>query len=148
MYDHGKSQYERDSTRAQKSSTAESERRGGDRHLITASAEVIELSSGARFTTRTTDLGPGGCFIDTLTPFPVGAQVRVTVYRGNSHFETRGTVVYSQSGLGMGIAFDKLDAAQRTALDTWLEELTNGRHIPESRRPQVQRQRDGLVRRL
>src|ERR1700733_11664883 len=79
MYDHGNKSYHRESAKPSKHSgaaTSESERRGGDRHLVTASAEVIELSSGARFTTRTTDLGPGGCFIDTLTPFPVGAHVR------------------------------------------------------------------------
>jgi PilZ domain len=138
MYDHGNKRYQRDELKPSKTatrSTAEAERRGGDRHLVTASAEVIELSSGARFTTRTTDLGPGGCFVDTLTPFPVGAQVRVTVYRGNSRFETRGTIVYSQPGLGMGVAFEKLDAGQRAALDAWFEQVTAGRHIPESRRP-------------
>src|SRR5579863_9128169 len=105
MYDHGNKNYSRDElkpakTSASKSATSEADRRGNDRHLVTASAEVIELSSGARFSTRTTDMGPGGCFIDTLTPFPVGAKVRVTVYRGASHFETMGTVVYSQQGLG------------------------------------------------
>jgi hypothetical protein len=147
MYDHSSKNYFRDEVKAgkpaastSKSATSDAERRGGDRHLVTASAEVIELSSGARFSTRTTDLGPGGCFIDTLTPFPVGAQVRVTVYRGGSHFETRGTIVYSQQGLGMGVAFEELDPSQRGALDHWLSELTNGRHVvPESRRPNTQR---------
>ena len=134
MYEHGSGKYfePKDSATA----TQDSDRRGGDRHLVIASAEVVELSSGARFATRTTDLGPGGCFVDTLTPFPVGSKVRVTVYKTNSRFETRGVVVYSQAGLGMGVAFDALEPKQRAALDTWLAELTQGKvAIPESKQP-------------
>jgi PilZ domain len=136
MYDHGNKKYDRDEYKSASAATKEAERRGGDRHLVIASAEVVELSSGARFATRTTDLGPGGCFVDTLTPFPVGSKVRVTVYKSNSHFETRGVVVYSQSGLGMGVAFDALEPKQRAALDAWLSELTQGKvSIPASKKP-------------
>jgi PilZ domain len=109
--------------------TTEAERRGTDRHSVTASAEVIELSSGAKFSTRTTDLGPGGCFVDTMVPFPVGANVRVKVHQGKSQFETGGLVVYSQAGLGMGIAFSDMAPSQRTALDAWLSELTGEKQL-------------------
>jgi hypothetical protein len=104
--------------------TTEFDRRSTDRHLLTASAEVVEASSGARFTTRTTDLGPGGCFIDTVNPLPVGAKVRVSIRKGKSDFHTLGTVVYSQHGLGMGISFDGLDAEQRRDLNVWIKELS------------------------
>ncbi|HXW61900.1 MAG TPA: PilZ domain-containing protein [Candidatus Acidoferrales bacterium] len=109
------------------SGTATADRRNADRHMVTASAEVVELSSGARFSARTTDLGPGGCFVDTLLPFPVGANVRVTVKKGTTHFETEGLVVYSQTGLGMGIAFHTLETDQRQALNDWLMELTGSK---------------------
>ncbi len=127
MYEHGPKKNARDDS-AGKSTTA-AERRNADRHTFTASAEVVELSSGARFSTRTTDLGPGGCFVDTMLPFPVGAKVRVSVRKDKSNLETGGVVVYSQTGLGMGIAFDNMEPHQREALDTWLTELTGGRHI-------------------
>jgi hypothetical protein len=141
MYDHGSGKYDRDELKTP-AATKESERRGGDRHLVIASAEIVELSSGARFSTRTTDLSPGGCFVDTLTPFPVGSQVRVTIYRGKSHFETRGAVVYSQQGLGMGIAFGELEPKHRASLEGWISELTGGRVIiPESKQP-VQKLRE------
>lgn len=152
MYDHG-SGYNRDEKGKQTpASTQEAERRNKDRHLVIASAEIIELSSGARFSTRTTDLSRGGCFVDTLTPFPVGSKVRVTVYRNRSQFETRGTVVYSQSGLGMGIAFEELDQKHRENLDAWIAELTNGRvTIPESKLPaqklrEIASDRSALIR--
>ena len=105
----------------------EAERRIAERHMFTAAAEVIELQSGARFCTRTMDLGPGGCFVDTTTPFPVGSKVRVALQKGKTNFKTGGNVVYSQAGLGMGIAFDKQEPAQRMALDEWIEQVT-GNH--------------------
>jgi PilZ domain len=113
-----------------KSSVKEAERRTGDRHVFTASAEVVELVSGARFSTRTTDLGPGGCFVDTTNPFPVGAAVRVTVRKGRNEIHTPGIVVYSQQGLGMGISFNELPPEQRKALDAWIGELTDGVYVP------------------
>jgi hypothetical protein len=156
MYDHGTKNYGSGAPKSKKNAagTEEADRRGADRHLVIASAEVVELSSGARFSTRTTDLGPGGCFVDTLTPFPVGSKVRVTVYKTNSHFETRGVVVYSQQGLGMGVAFDALEPQQRAALDNWLAELTHGKvAIPESKQPtsklkEVPTDRNALIRLL
>jgi PilZ domain len=124
MYDHGHKGHHH----GKASATGEAERRNTDRHAITASAEVVETSSGAKFSTRTTDLGPGGCFVDTMVPFPVGANVRVSVRKGKTNFETRGVVVYSQSGLGMGIAFESMEPQQRQELDDWLTELTGVRH--------------------
>ena len=105
----------------------ETERRGTSRHMFTAAAEVIELKSGARFSTRTTDLGPGGCFVDTTVPFPIGSVVRITLNKGKTTFATAGTVVYSQHGLGMGIAFTDLDAEKRLELANWLAGITGER---------------------
>jgi hypothetical protein len=96
------------------------DRRSGNRHLFTASAEVVELTSGARFSTRTTDLGPGGCFIDTTNPLPVGAKVRVSIRKGKNHFNTSGSVVYSQNGLGMGVSFTDMDEPQQRAIEAWI----------------------------
>jgi hypothetical protein len=104
--------------------TAETERRSGNRHSFTASAEVVDLGSGARFSTRMTDLSDGGCFVDTMVPFPVGSKVNVKVHQGKNEFETGGTVVYSQYGLGMGVAFENVDPERRKALDRWIQELS------------------------
>ena len=105
----------------------EAERRIAERHMFTAGAEVIELKSGARFSTRTTDLGPGGCFIDTTFPFPIGSNVIINLNKGTKTFGTAGTVVYSQHGLGMGIAFTDLDAEKRLELGDWIAGIT-GEH--------------------
>src|ERR1700735_4950939 len=105
----------------------EAERRGGERHMFTAGAEVVELKSGARFSTRPTDLGPGGCFVDTTVPFPIGAIVRVTLNKGKTAFETAGTVVYSRHGLVMGIAFSELSEEKRLELADWIAGVTGER---------------------
>jgi hypothetical protein len=105
----------------------EAERRIAERHMFTAAAEVIELHSGARFSTRTMDLGPGGCFVDTTVPFPIGSKVRIALQKGKTNFKTNGNVVYSQAGLGMGIAFDEQEPTQRIALAEWIAEFT-GNH--------------------
>jgi hypothetical protein len=127
MHDHSQGEPSQTSPSARFASVQEGDRRGANRHVFTAAADVTELSSGARFSTRTTDLGPGGCFVDTTNPLPVGARVCVNVRKGRTEFETCGAVVYSQTGLGMGIAFDELGADERHALDAWLADLTGGR---------------------
>jgi hypothetical protein len=131
----------------------EAERRGAERNMFTAGAEVVELKSGARFSTRTTDLGPGGCFVDTTVPFPVGASVRVTLNKGKTSFETAGMVVYSQHGLGMGIEFTQLDAEKRLELADWISGITCERPVahdiaraPKDSNTQQGREFSALVR--
>jgi PilZ domain len=152
--------YEQDSKRiaqntySSSSTTAnDTERRSTDRQMFTASADVIELVSGARFSTRTTDLGPGGCFVDTTVPFPVGSKLRITLHKGKMNFETAGTVVYSQTGLGMGIAFDDLDKSQRAALEEWLAGLigenpgpSGAPHSPKGSPSHQSEERAALIR--
>jgi PilZ domain len=136
MYEHGSQKFDRDALPAGTPAVKSSERREADRHVFTASAEVREIGSGAKFTTRTTDLGPGGCFVDTMVPFPIGSRVQVSVHKDKHAFEATGTVVYAQPGLGMGIAFDALDEQQRDALDAWLGEVgwhsSAGYQIPQA----------------
>src|SRR5271170_7093811 len=118
-YDISQKRYSGNTSASGGKSTTDVERRQAGRQIFTAAAEVVELDSGARFSTRTTDLGPGGCFVDTMVPFPVGANVRVSVRKGKTQFESTGIVVYSQAGLGMGIAFDTMEPQQRQELDQW-----------------------------
>lgn len=100
------------------------ERRNTIRYQLTVSAEVVEVKSGTRFSTRTTDLGPGGCFVDTLMPLPVGSGVNVRLHKNNMAFEITGTVTFSQAGLGMGIAFTQMAPEKEAAFDAWIAELT------------------------
>jgi len=119
MYDRGDN---KSSPAPAKTAASSAERRSSNRHPFIAAADVVDVASGTRFSTRTTDLGPGGCFVDTLTPFDAGVKVRVSIREGQTRFDATGLVVYSQSGLGMGIAFDPLRPDQAKALAIWLGE--------------------------
>ena len=65
----------------------------------------------------------------------MGAKVHVGVRKGKTQLDTNGVVVYSQPGLGMGIAFDSLDRSQLQALENWLTEITGSKAISFSVAP-------------
>jgi hypothetical protein len=92
---------------------------------LVASAEVTELGSGssARLSARTSELGLGGCYIDTLNPFPEGTPVQLRILRDDGVFETYAKVVYTDRRFGMGLAFIKMTPSQRSILENWLSEL-------------------------
>lgn len=115
---------------ADTTSSEEIDRRLDLRHQFTTEAIVTEETSRARMSTRTADIGRGGCFVDTLVPLPVTSNVRVALYRGKETLETPGTVVYSQSGLGMGIAFGHISPDQSAMLERWLSELSTPHEQP------------------
>jgi hypothetical protein len=84
---------------------------------------VIELSVKTRLSVRTSELSIGGCYIDTLNPFPEGTAVKVRIIRDEGVFETNGKVIYSHSRVGMGISFIEIAADQRSILENWLAEI-------------------------
>src|SRR3979411_2286165 len=59
-------------------------------------AEVMEPPAGTWLKTRLSDLSLSGCYVDTLHPLPVGAQVRLRVVRNKVTLEALAIVVYSQ----------------------------------------------------
>ena len=88
-----------------------------------ASAEVHELSSDSRLSARTSELGIGGCYIETLNPFAEGTLVHLRIVRDQGVFETKAKVVYSHGNFGMGLAFTDIAPKQRSILEDWLAEI-------------------------
>jgi hypothetical protein len=88
-----------------------------------ASAEVFELSSETPISARTSELAVGGCYVETLNPFPEGTLVRVRILRDQGVFEAKAKVVYSHSNSGMGLAFSEVLPNQRLLLEDWLAEI-------------------------
>jgi hypothetical protein len=110
--------------------TTDPERRQGIRYPFTAAAEIIEVFSQTRVTGRTSDLGPGGCYVDTLTPLAVGAVVRVRMERELRVFEAMATVIYAHLSMGMGLAFTEIKPEHQAVLGAWMAELS-GERLPE-----------------
>lgn len=97
-----------------------SERRSAPRFPFVAEAEVTELSSEARLSARISELSLGGCYVDTLNPFPQQTFVQLRLIQGKEIFETRARVIYFHPGIGMGLAFAELTADQKSVLVGWL----------------------------
>lgn len=100
------------------------ERRKHARYPFSAAAEVFEPQSNTRVTGRCSDLARGGCFIDAMSPFPVGTSVAIFISFDQKKFEAKGRVVYSQSGMGMGLEFTSVGPDQRWILEQWISELS------------------------
>jgi len=97
-------------------------RRSVRRCPLVASAEVTEPHSGALLSARTSEMGLGGCYVDTLNPFPEGTLVGLRILRDKGVFETKAKVVYCHSRFGMGLAFTEMMPDQRSLLEAWLAE--------------------------
>ncbi len=99
------------------------ERRKTPRYPFTAGVEAVEPKTGTRIVGRTSDLGRGGCYVDTISPFPVGTHVRLRLTQGGKTFDAQSLVVYSQIGMGMGLAFTEVAPDQMRVLQGWVSEL-------------------------
>jgi c-di-GMP-binding flagellar brake protein YcgR len=100
-----------------------SERRRSPRFPFFASAEITDLGTGIRLTARTSDLSEHGCYFDMMNPLPEGSLVKLLLTNHEQTFEAEGHIVHAQSNMGMGVAFDKMDAAHQRTLGEWLSKL-------------------------
>jgi len=100
------------------------ERRSNPRYPFTAMAEVAELQSQTRISGRCADLAFNGCYIDSISPFPIGSAVRVRLEREPRKFEAMGKIVYAHESMGMGIAFTSIKPEYLAVLQNWLAELS------------------------
>jgi hypothetical protein len=95
-------------------------RRSQRRQSFTASALVFEPKSETLLRARTADLGPDGCFVDTLNPFAPGTNVKIRIEKSGAAFEALARVIYSLTSMGMGLAFHSVGPEQLWILHEWL----------------------------
>ena len=100
------------------------ERRKIARFAISATAEAQELPTQTRLSGRASDLGMGGCYVDAVSPFPIGASLMIKLVSGNRNVAAKGTVVYAKAGMGMGVMFTEISADQKENLRAWVGELS------------------------
>ncbi len=112
-------------------------RRRAERYPFTAAAEVTEIASRTRVVGRSSDLGPGGCYVDTLSPFPEGTVVLVTLAREGRKLEAQASVVYAHTSMGLGLACQNLAPAQSEILNSWMAEL-RGEPVNDPSTPEIE----------
>jgi hypothetical protein len=116
------------------------ERRRSLRFPFTVAAEVTESRSQTRVAGRTADIGVGGCYVDTMAPFPTGAIVRVRLNRESRQVDAIAQVVVAHPSMGMGLAFTEINPEHEEALRAWVAEASGevslepkvGRSEPEA----------------
>jgi hypothetical protein len=109
------------------------ERRARERYPFTAVVEAEDPESGVRIIASSGDLGRGGCYVETNTPFPVDSTVKLHLIKERTSFSVVSKVVHSKTDTGMGLFFGQAEADQLWVLETWLGELT-GESAIEARR--------------
>jgi PilZ domain len=93
------------------------------RYPFYASAEIVEQETQTRMSTRTSELSRYGCYLDMLNPLPLGTAVKIHILYNEQTFGTSGRVIYSQRNMGMGVAFNDMEAPQEQTLEKWLSHL-------------------------
>jgi hypothetical protein len=101
-----------------------SERRLVPRYGLIAQTEVVEPVSGLRIAGRISEISRKGCYVDALNTLPTQTMIEVRISRDRGKFSSPGKIIYTQEGMGMGIAFLNMPAEQLKTLDVWLAELT------------------------
>lgn len=84
-----------------------SERRHGPR--VTGPFEGHWHGGSGATNVRITDVGRGGCFVETRMQPTVGEETRVTVqFPGGQAITLHGRVAYAEPGIGFGMTFRPL----------------------------------------
>ena len=92
---------------------------------LVASAEVTERDSQTQLAARISEIGLGGCYVDTLSPFSAGTLVHIRIIRDGGAFECEAKIVYAHDSFGMGIAFTNIALDQRRLLENWIADLVS-----------------------
>jgi hypothetical protein len=101
-----------------------SEGRRSPRYPFYASAQIMELQTQTRLSARTSELSRHGCYMDMVNPLPLGTSVKIQLIHHEQTVDAQGHVIYSQPNMGMGVAFDEIEAGHVLVLEKWLDDLS------------------------
>jgi hypothetical protein len=79
-----------------------------------------EGTSEDKRTARVKELSLNGCYVDTLSPYPLGTSLAVKLFTETDFFEAQASVVYSVPNLGMGLLFRDTKPYYVMVLRKWL----------------------------
>jgi hypothetical protein len=99
------------------------DRRSSERFPFSAVTEIVDLASATRITARVSDISLTGCYLDVINVFGPGTKIQINIRHGSLHFEASGAVVYSLSGMGMGITFNPIPQEMATVLKRWIAQV-------------------------
>jgi hypothetical protein len=110
--------------------TINGERRADSRLPVLTDARIDRLT-----VVRVTDVSARGAFVETLTPYPMGTVVTISLRLGSEQIEAAARIVFADPGVGMGVEYTQLTTAERHRIDAALHRLGNrGRGSASGRR--------------
>lgn len=89
--------------------TGMGEYRKSDRIRVNCPVEVKESGVAAAIRCSMADISPGGCYIETVLPFPVSTELELSFSPQGFPVNVKGSVQYVHPGMGMGIKFSWKD---------------------------------------
>ena len=90
-----------------------SNRRGNSRLACRLSADVFQWGENVPNRCTLSDIGPGGCYVETTEPFESATTVEIVVRTEKMKVRVRGTVQAVHPGFGMGVRFSIGTIAER-----------------------------------
>lgn len=101
----------------------ERELRRTPRYMFFAAAELLEEKSDVRVASRVSELSLHGCYLDMMNPFPTSTSVRLKIWTTEDNvFQTKGSIIYSQTNMGAGVRFIDVDEKNLAVLQQWLDD--------------------------
>jgi hypothetical protein len=98
----------------------EQDRRRNPRYPFVGSIEMREGASADKRTARVKELSLNGCYVDTESPYPIGASLAIKLFTETEFFEAQASVIYSQPNRGMGLMFRETKPYYLMVLRKWL----------------------------
>lgn len=102
------------------------ERRKHPRFPCRGTVRVRALDTNVQFDGNIADVSYEGCYVEMLTPFPVGTPVEAHLDVKSIEFAATGEVRIQHPGMGMGVHFKEVAPAEQAKLDQLLAKLAAG----------------------
>lgn len=116
---------------------AGTERRQFARHACRVPGEVAMRGDSMRIPGTVIDISLGGCYIEMLSPLPVGADVDLSLTPGDAMLHIAGKVRSSQNGMGMGLSFTGISSEDFETLRQFAPPTESGSHYERAGAPGV-----------
>jgi PilZ domain len=110
-------------TRGAFSSGQPKERRHYQRLKTGVPVEILQEGSESAIRGATSDISPGGCYIESIFPFPVGTVLDLKLALGEDDLLVQATVVTCDPQVGNGISFERMLPEDREQLTKYLEAM-------------------------
>src|SRR5207244_11501729 len=101
-------------------SRMEQDRRRSPRYPFVGSIEMREGSSEDKRTARVKELSMNGCYVDTESPYPIGASLAIKLFTESEFFEAQASVIYAQPDQGMALMLKATKPYHLMDLRKWM----------------------------